>query len=194
MAKEATRQAIIQEGAKLIHSKGFVNTGIQEIITAAGVPKGSFYFYFKNKDDFGAGVIDYFSDLVISWFEKYNRDHTIAPLVRLERFFDESNRFYEKIGCTCGCPIGNLSQEMSDLSETMRNKLFEAYGRTRSIIKDCIAEAKEQGAISSKEDAEELAVFVLNGWEGALIDMKVSKSIRPLNIFKKVLFEKILTA
>src|SRR5208337_4914285 len=70
MAKEATRQAIIQKGAKLIHSRGFVNTGIQEIITAAGVPKGSFYFYFKNKDDFGASVIDHFSDLVISWFEK----------------------------------------------------------------------------------------------------------------------------
>ena len=194
MAKEATRQAIIQKGAKLIHSRGFVNTGIQEIITAAGVPKGSFYFYFKNKDDFGAGVIDHFSDLVISWFEKYSQDHTLPPLARLERFFDDSNRFYEKIGFTCGCPIGNLSQEMSDLSEPMRNKLSEAYGRIRSIMKNCIAEAKEQVAISSKEDAEELAVFVLNGWEGALIDMKVSKSIRPLIIFKKVLFEKILTA
>ena len=194
MAKEATRQAIIQKGAKLIHSRGFVNTGIQEIITAAGVPKGSFYFYFKNKDDFGAGVIDHFSDLVISWFEKYSEDHALPPLARLERFFDDSNHFYEKIGFTCGCPIGNLSQEMSDLSEPMRNKLSEAYGRIRLIMKNCIVEAKEQGAISSKEDAEELAVFVLNGWEGALIDMKVSKSIRPLIIFKKVLFEKILTA
>ncbi|MGP8153502.1 MAG: TetR family transcriptional regulator C-terminal domain-containing protein [Smithella sp.] len=193
MAKEATRQAIIQKGAKLIHSKGFVNTGIQEIITAAGVPKGSFYFYFKSKDDFGEAVIDYFCDFVVSWFEKYSEDHTLPPLTRLERFFDDSNLFYEKIGFTCGCPIGNLSQEMSDLSEPMRSKLSDAYGHIRSIIKNCIAEASEQGAVKSKEDAEELAVFVLNGWEGALIDMKVSKSIRPLVIFKKMLFEKILT-
>lgn len=193
MAKETTRQAIIQNGAKLIHARGFVNTGIQEIITAADVPKGSFYFYFKSKDDFGAAVVDHFCDFVISWIEKYSEDRTFLPLVRLGRFFDDSSLFYEKIGFTCGCPIGNLSQEMSDLSEPMRGKLSDAYDSMRSVIKNCVMEAAEQGAIKPNQDAEELAVFILNGWEGALIDMKVSKSIRPLTIFKKLLFEKILT-
>ena len=56
-----TRDRIIETGAEIIHRKGFNHTGIQEILTAAGVPKGSFYNYFKSKDEFGLEVIDYFS-------------------------------------------------------------------------------------------------------------------------------------
>jgi TetR/AcrR family transcriptional repressor of nem operon len=42
-----TRNRIIETGAEIIHRKGFNHTGIQEILNAASVPKGSFYNYFK---------------------------------------------------------------------------------------------------------------------------------------------------
>lgn len=193
MAKENTKQTILKNGAKLIHAKGFVNTGIQQILHASGVPKGSFYFYFKSKEDFGSALVDHFCEFIISWLEKYTKDKSLLPLGRLERFFDDSCLFYEQANFTCGCPIGNLSQEMSDLSEPFRKKLGDAYARMRLVIKHCIVEAQEQGSIDSKLNAEDLAIFILNAWEGALIDMKVSKSIKPLTVFKKIMFERILT-
>lgn len=193
MARDATRKVILKEGAKLIHAKGFVNTGLQEILTAARVPKGSFYFYFKSKDDFGGALVDHFCEHVTLWIARYMEDTTVAPLARLERFFDDSCRLYEQAGFSGGCPIGNLSQEVSDLSDSMRSRLSDAYGRMRALIRGCVADAQKKGNISRKQDADELAVFILNGWEGALIDMKVSKSTEPLVIFKKILFEMILT-
>jgi len=51
-----TRKRIIETGAAIIHRKGFNHTGIQEILNAAKVPKGSFYNYFKSKEDFGLQI------------------------------------------------------------------------------------------------------------------------------------------
>ena len=48
MTQSSTREEIIRKGAGLIHAQGFNATGIKQVLDAAGVPKGSFYFYFKN--------------------------------------------------------------------------------------------------------------------------------------------------
>ncbi|HRR62143.1 MAG TPA: TetR family transcriptional regulator C-terminal domain-containing protein, partial [Spirochaetota bacterium] len=51
-------------------------------------------------------------------------------------------------------------------------------------IQQCIKEGQDAGQIDSSLDAGALAVFVFNAWEGSLIDMKVSKSVYPLEICK----------
>ena len=48
MAQSSTREEIVRKGAALIHAQGYNATGIKQILDAAGVPKGSFYFYFKS--------------------------------------------------------------------------------------------------------------------------------------------------
>jgi TetR/AcrR family transcriptional repressor of nem operon len=189
MPKQDTRQIIIQNGAKIIHSKGFVNTGIKDILDASGVPKGSFYFYFKSKEDFGQALVDYYAETMTGMITGYLTDAGRTPMERLDRFFTESARFYEHNRFAGGCPIGNMSQEMSNISEPIRLKLQAAFSRIRSAMKQCIIEAQELGQVDEKLDPEVLAVFTLNGFEGALIDMKVSKSTRPLDIFKNMLLE-----
>jgi TetR/AcrR family transcriptional repressor of nem operon len=189
MPKQDTRQIIIQNGAKIIHSKGFVNTGIKDILDASGVPKGSFYFYFKSKEDFGQALVDYYAETMTGMITGYLTDTGRTPMERLDRFFTESARFYEHNRFAGGCPIGNMSQEMSNISEPIRLKLQAAFSRIRSAMKQCIIEAQELGQVDEKLDPEVLAVFTLNGFEGALIDMKVSKSTRPLDIFKNMLLE-----
>ena len=47
-AQETTKDKILRTGAEVIHLKGFNHTGLQEILSAAKVPKGSFYNYFKS--------------------------------------------------------------------------------------------------------------------------------------------------
>jgi len=43
--------------------RGYTRVGLAEVVAAAQVPKGSFYHYFKSKDEFGQAVLDqYFSD------------------------------------------------------------------------------------------------------------------------------------
>ena len=53
-----TRNALVWCVTELLTERGFQITGIDEILKRVGVPKGSFYHYFKSKDDFGHAVID----------------------------------------------------------------------------------------------------------------------------------------
>ncbi|WP_281561494.1 TetR/AcrR family transcriptional regulator [Thalassomonas sp. RHCl1] len=61
MANEAvkgTRDIILEAGHKAITAKSYHACGLKEILDLAGVPKGSFYHYFKSKDDFGLQLIE----------------------------------------------------------------------------------------------------------------------------------------
>jgi len=80
--KVNARDEIIRKGAQLIHSQGYKATGLQQILDVAGIPKGSFYFYFKSKDDFGAAVIDYFTLTIGEIFTSHLRDPGKTPLAR----------------------------------------------------------------------------------------------------------------
>ena len=46
--KRDTRARLLEVGSEIAHHKGYNSTGIQEVLKAAGVPRGSFHFYFKN--------------------------------------------------------------------------------------------------------------------------------------------------
>ena len=69
-----TRQHILDIGYQLVVTKGFTNVGLSEILKTAAVPKGSFYHYFKSKEQFGEALIQHY-------FEQY-LEHVSAILVQ----------------------------------------------------------------------------------------------------------------
>jgi TetR/AcrR family transcriptional repressor of nem operon len=192
MAKETTKRSIIKHGAPLVHSKGFNNTGISDILKAAGVPKGSFYFYFKSKDEFGLALVDYYWEFIKTMGETCLSDRGIPPLERLSRFMDAYQQIFESMDLCCGCPIGNLMQEMSDLSDDFRKRVGDVYSRMQCLIGRLLEEARSRGDLSPEVDPARTAQFIMNSWEGAIMHMKLVKSSEPLKIFKQMVFEKIL--
>jgi len=192
MAKDSTRLSIIRNGARLVHSKGYNNTGLSDILQAAGVPKGSFYFYFKSKDDFGLAIIDHYWAFINHMGETYCSDGSIPPLERLAGFMDAYQKHFERMDLRGGCPIGNLMQEMSDLSEAFREKVGDVYSRMQDRISQLLKEAQNQGDLPSGIDPDRTAQFILNSWEGAIMHMKLIKSSEPLKVFRQMVFEQIL--
>lgn len=192
-AKEDTKEKILAMGARIIHRKGFHHTGIQEILKAAGVPKGSFYFYFDNKEDFGLQVIDWYSRNFREMLTKLlAQDNQLSPLQRMSALFDWFMEFYQDLEFTCGCPVGNLAQEMGDLSPAFSEKLSQAVGQMVDMYRQLIEAAQSKGELSGELEAEETARFIVSSWHGALIHMKISKGAGPLKNHKKTIFEKIL--
>jgi TetR/AcrR family transcriptional repressor of nem operon len=192
MAKETTRNKILEVGSRIIHQKGFNNTGIQEILNEADVPKGSFYFYFKNKEDFGLSLIDEFDSLVGGHLASILAIDSLSPLARLKHFFSFFRNFFQEKNCSRGCPIGNLSQELSDVNENFRKRLDASFNSMGSLIETCLYEAKKKGEFENDIPVPEIAAYIINSWEGALLRMKVSRDIKPLLIFERILFGTIL--
>ena len=187
-----TKQNILQIGAEIIHRKGYNATGLQEILSAANVPKGSFYNYFKSKEDFGLQVIDFFTDYFDQFCKSILEDCTRSPLGRLERLLDEFMEFFKSRSYTCGCPVGNLAQEMGDVSPVFQKKLSKAIDTMVDYYTMILSEAQATGEISKDLNAKEAADFIVASWHGALIRMKVSKGVEPLRNHKKFILNYVL--
>jgi TetR/AcrR family transcriptional repressor of nem operon len=192
MPKETTKFRILSEGARIIHQKGFNHTGIQEILDAAEVPKGSFYFYFKSKDDFGLQLIDFYTQFIDSMAQSQLSLTENSPIERLRGFFRSMMSVAEEQGFRGGCPIGNLAQEMADQNEAFRSKVREAFRRMSDNIAQCLEEARELKQIRESLDPQATADFLLNSWEGALLRMKAENSLEPLLVFENMIFNSLL--
>ena len=177
-----TKENIIRAGAKIIHLKGFNNTGIQEILTAANIPK----------EDFGLHVIDYFISESKAMTQAILSDTSLPPLERLKQLWDQIIDLMETKGCACGCPIGNLSQELGDLYPIFKEKLMRVTEELAEPYIKILSEAQQEGVISSSLDVKETAFFLTSCWQGAMIQMKVTGNLAPLRRCVRFLFEYIL--
>lgn len=190
--KQNTKQKIIEAGARIIHHKGYNHTGIQEVLKAVGVPKGSFYFYFANKEDFGLHVIDFFNQMFREMVDPFIGDRALSPLSRLERIFDWFIGLFKELNYTCGCPIGNLAQEMGDLSPALSRKLNDSVDYMILIYEELLNAAQVAGEISADFDTRETAGFIVSSWHGALIRMKIVRGAEPLENHKRFILNILL--
>lgn len=192
MEKKDTRSDIIKIGTELISRLGFNATGIDAILKEAAVPKGSFYHYFKSKEDFGLAVIDRFAEGFERRLETFLDDEEVTPLNRIRNFLETGLARVSQNRCTRGCLIGNLGQEMADRNELFRARLDDVFSMWKVRFAACLTEAQQQGELPQDRDAELLAGFILSGFEGAILRAKVMKSPQPIRDFIEVLFSTTL--
>jgi TetR/AcrR family transcriptional repressor of nem operon len=182
-AKATTKAALMDAGTQLLLEQGYHHTGIQDVLQAAGVPKGSFYYYFPSKEAFGLEVIAQFAAAYLARLERYLGDTTSSPLTRLRRHLDDTLVRFERRGCRGGCLIGNLSQELADQHPVLRAQLDAVLTSWRARYAQLFREAQAIGELRADLEPEALADFYLNSFEGALLRAKVSKSPEPLRQF-----------
>ncbi|AQS89126.1 TetR family transcriptional regulator [Neoasaia chiangmaiensis] len=187
-----TRLNLIRAGGKLLHESGYAATGIKDIVDAANVPKGSFYNHFASKEEFGREVVDAYFGNNLAELRSVLTDPDVAPMVRLQNYFDERIRGFETSGYVRGCMLGNLSLEVADQSAIIRSCLSGHFKTWGGLFEQCIADAQHQKAILNDAPPAQLAQFLLNGWEGAILRMRVEKSDAPLKNFVQTVFEFIL--
>jgi TetR/AcrR family transcriptional regulator, transcriptional repressor for nem operon len=190
--KPDTRRNLVQAGLRLIHADGYSASGIQGIVERADVPKGSFYTYFASKEAFGAEVIDLYSERGQTKLRDFLQNPKVAPLARLEAYFDDRIAAFRASNYARGCLLGNFSAEAADHSTLIREHLAEHFRAWSRIIENCLSEDQNAGPTGNQLHAASLANFILNSWEGSLLRMRVEKSDAPLVEFKMIVFGRIL--
>src|SRR5579859_3606633 len=88
-ATPSTRDNLIGVGLELMRKGGYGATGVQDILHAARVPKGSFYHHFDSKEEFTAAVLERYATLEGEHCEKVLGNKQQAPLRRLRRYFED---------------------------------------------------------------------------------------------------------
>ena len=88
--------------------------------------------------------------------------------------------------------MGNFSAELSDTKEKFRTLLDREFGKLENVISNCLQEAQDNGSLNKKDNADQIASFVLDSWHGAMIRMKSTGNSRPLEDCKMMIMNKIL--
>jgi TetR/AcrR family transcriptional repressor of nem operon len=190
MARPNVREQIVAAGLKTLLEKGFNGCGVQEITDAAGVPKGSFYNHFESKEALGAEIVDRYAQG--NPRRAALGDKSVPPLDRLRRHFDALSEMYAGLKYGRGCLLGNFSAELADQSPLIRARLAALFAAWTKDIEAVIREAQADASISNKTRAADLAAFLLDAFEGALLRARVEKGPRAFDRFKKVAFTQIL--
>jgi TetR/AcrR family transcriptional repressor of nem operon len=179
-------------GTQIILEKGYHHTGIQEVLQTARVPKGSFYYYFPSKADFGLEVIGHFAAAYMQRLEQHLGDTTQSPLTRLRRHLEQTIAWFESRGYRGGCLIGNLSQELADQNDLFVARLEAVLTAWRERYRHLFLEAQALGELRADLDPQQVAEFYVNSFEGAVLRAKLSKSSEPLRLFVTIMFDNVL--
>ena len=190
--RTGTRALLIEAGTRTMLEKGYNNAGIAEVLQVAGVPKGSFYYYFESKEDFGLQIINAFDEQRNAVLDRFLNDKSKPPLQRLRAWCEDRRTYHQSAKCRTGCLIGTLSQEMAAQNEVFRARLEEVLTRWRNKFAACFGEAQLQGQISKEFDPVDLAEFFLSAWDGSVMRSKIEKNTGPQEVFIRVMFDNML--
>ena len=170
-----TRQHLLDTGHRMMAEKGFTSVGLSEILQTAGVPKGSFYHYFKSKESYGQALLE---DYFVGYLSDMERRLTLPGLNACERLMDYWQGWQNR--CTLEghgdeCLVVKLSAEVADLSESMRLTLRDGAERIVARITTCL----EQGQLDKSlpdADARQLAETLYQLWLGASLLNKLQRT------------------
>jgi TetR/AcrR family transcriptional repressor of nem operon len=190
--RKDTRKALVWCGTELLTERGFQITGIDEVLKRVGVPKGSFYHYFKSKDDFGHAVIDNYDDYYAKKMDRIFGDTSQSPLQRLVNFTVNAKNGMVKFDFKRGCLIGNLGQELAALDTQFRERLEGVLVSWEKRVSDCLSEAIDIGEVAPGQDPQALSRFFWVGWEGAILRSKLMRSLEPIDQFTSIFFKSVL--
>ena len=194
MTKNDTRQHIITIGADLISVHGFGSTGLNKILSTAQVPKGSFYHYFKSKNDFGLAVIETYAEDYETRMNETLANEELQPVERLRSYLRGSVNDMKSCDFSKGCLIGNLGQELASQNGLFQERLDAIFSDWEQCIARCLKAAQEAGQIGQDVDTDQMGAFILSGWQGALLRAKVQRSMLPLLRFEEMILKQLEVA
>lgn len=180
---EEARAQLLRTGVAMLTERSFGAVGLEEVLSAVGVPKGSFYHYFGSKAEFGLALIETYAAYFAAKLDRWFLDERRAPLDRLRAFVDDARAGMARHHWRRGCLVGNLGQEVGTLPEPFRDALRDVLADWEARTARLLEAARDAGQIAPDADCARLASFFWIGWEGAVLRAKLDRGPAPLDRF-----------
>jgi len=168
---DTTKRHILDAGQKIIAVKGFSGVGLSEILSAAAIPKGSFYHYFGSKEQYGRALMEQYVDDYLHALEavlQIAAQPAQEPArERLLRYWSHWRDTQSGTEAMDKCLVVKLSAEVADLSDDMRLVLCEGTRQVMARLADCIAEGIADGSLRVELEPQKTAQMLYQLWLGA---------------------------
>jgi len=179
---ERTRERLLQAAFREVYRYGFQSAGIDTILAATNVTKGALYYHFENKGALGYAIVE-------EIIAKLTHDRWLLPLQRST----DKDPVDALIGIVQaipvrprdvkgGCPLVNLTQEMSQLDEQFRKRLERIFRAWQEGIAMALRRGQSHGRVRRDLVPEEAASFLIAMVEGYQVLAKNSQDVRVWNV------------
>ena len=168
---------IVHEAQKLFSLNGFLNTGINDIIAAAGTSKGGFYNHFASKDDLFYAVLEESQSI---WRAKVlysirDVDSPIEKIIKIlnnyrERYLKDSENF------PGGCIFITFSVELDDTRPHLMKEVNKGFEGFKALLTRILNVAIDQDELPASTNSESLTETLFAGMLGASVLYGVDKN------------------
>lgn len=180
-AHRDTRLQILDAARQVIVAKGFHAVGLNEILTASGTPKGSFYHWFQSKEHFGQALLERHFEIYLREVDGFLVHGQGSARDRLLAFFENWRQTQSSADANLRCPVVKLGAEVCDLSEVMRTSLERGTAQVLTRIAGCISEGIGAGEFGIDVDAKDAAQRLYQQWIGATLVARIFKNSESLD-------------
>jgi TetR/AcrR family transcriptional regulator, transcriptional repressor for nem operon len=186
-----TREALVQAAFGEIYRSGFRGSDVGAILRAAGVTKGAMYHHFDDKEALGYAVVD---EAVAGIMREKWQSPLQAARDPLDALIGVVRAMSLRPEHVCGgCPLNNLSQEMSALDEGFRKRTAKVFNDWHRAVAAALRNGKLRGMVRKEINPDETATFLIAAYEGYMSLAKNSQEPKMLRAGQKALVQYLET-
>jgi len=175
------RDHILATGQRIMAGKGFSAVGLNEILTDAGVPKGSFYHYFSSKEAFGVDMLARYFDDYLAELDATLSQPGLTMAQRLMNYWQLWRQSQSFSDCQGKCLAVKLGAEVADLSDSMRGTLQMGTAGIIARLADALEAGVEEGSLSIDDQPSRVAESLYQLWVGASVMVKIVRNTSPFD-------------
>jgi TetR/AcrR family transcriptional repressor of nem operon len=174
-----TRDRIILAAVELFYSQGYEATGMAQILKKSSANSGSFYFFFKSKEQLLNAVLDWYLANLEPILLRPVYTATEDPIERIFLLLDGYRNKILATNFTFTCPIGRLALEIDPDRRKIHKKIAANFDGWTAAVRQCLAEAADR--FPDGTDFDQLSQFVLAVMEGGVMQARAHRSIVPFD-------------
>jgi TetR/AcrR family transcriptional repressor of nem operon len=175
----STRERLIDAAIALFWEKGYANTSMSELLSAAKANSGSFYHFFSSKEDLLLAVLDRYLALLHPALLGPAWEGVDDPIERIFALLARYRLSIVQTDCTYGCPIGRLALEIGPELEEVHRRLAKNFDGWTAAVRECLERASDR--LPPDTDRERLSGFVLAVMEGGVMLSRSHRDVKPFD-------------
>ncbi|MGI5414077.1 TetR family transcriptional regulator [Streptomyces chartreusis] len=178
-----TRQRILDAALDQFHLRGYNGTSVQDIVDAAGAPKGTFYNHFSSKQDLAVEALRLYAGNI--GLDSLVGSTDGSPLERIEEHLAHIVGLGLAVFAERGCLMANLAGEVPAHSQVVASVVGAYLDEWVANLAALIDEAKAAGELTTGIASTDLAEFIVDAFEGGAVKAKATSSAEPIARFQR---------
>ena len=179
ITRKPTRERIVEAGLYLFWLQGYAATGMAEILARAEANAGSFYHFFKTKEELLLAVLELYIQSLEPVVVQPVLGAIADPVERVFGILEFYRQNLLKTGCTYGCPIGRLALEIPEEQFRVHKRLADNFDGWTAAIEKCLGDARER--FPEETNFATLSKFVLTVMEGGVMQARAHRDVAPFD-------------